>query len=255
MNDRSLVAVTSSLDLEAGRSKRPSVFLYTNYLIALERMGLAGVLLTPSHSPESVDALLARCSGLVLSGGEDVAPSRYGEKPHPNLEEVLPERDEMECRAIQTAFELELPVLAICRGIQILNVYLGGTLYQDLHDQYETPLDHSQSQPWETRTHVVHVEPASRLCKLVDCEDLTINSFHHQAIKDLAPGLRVVARAEDGIIEGVESTEHDWVVGVQWHPERHEARAEDVLDPDRNLFNGFRRAVAGYASGHVLSTS
>jgi putative glutamine amidotransferase len=254
MNDRPLVAVTSSLDLEAGSSKRPSVFLYANYVVALERMGLAAVLLTPSHTAASVDALLARCSGLLLSGGEDVAPSRYGEKPHPNLEEVLPARDEMECHAIRTAFGLELPVLAICRGIQMLNVYLGGTLYQDLYDQYDTGVEHSQSAPWEARTHVVHVEPASRLCKLVECEDLTINSFHHQAIKDLAPGLRVVARAEDGIIEGVESLEHDWVVGVQWHPERHEARADDVPDPDRSLFKGFRAAVAAHVGGHVLST-
>lgn len=253
MSQRPLVAVTASLDLEAGRSKRPSVFLYTNYLEALERMGLASVLLTPAHSQETVEALLDQCHGLVLSGGEDVEPARYGEAPGPHLDTMLPERDAMECHAIAAAFQRELPVLAICRGIQMLNVYLGGTLYQDLPTQYDSDIDHTQAAPWEQRTHGVSVEPGSRLCKLVECEDLNINSFHHQAIKDVAPGLRVVARAEDGVIEGVESTQHDWVVGVQWHPERHEARAKDVPDPDRSLFRGFSRAVREHAAGHVYS--
>jgi putative glutamine amidotransferase len=237
-----LVALTASLDMKSGRHEQPSVFLYTSYITALQSMGLATVVLTPAHSRESIRSILASCSGLVLSGGEDVDPARYGEVPSPALGTIMPERDDMEFHALEMALELEMPVFAICRGIQVLNVFMGGTLYQDLATEQPGDVLHEQSTPWSSKSHHVRIENESKLCSIVQADEIHINSFHHQAIKDVAPGLRVTARADDGLIEAVESEKHDWVVGVQWHPERHEATAEDG-DPDRRLFAAFRAAV------------
>jgi putative glutamine amidotransferase len=202
--------------------------------------------LTPAHSKSAIRSILAACAGLVLSGGEDVDPARYGEKPSPALGTIMPERDEMEYRALEAAFEMDLPVFAICRGVQVLNVYMGGTLYQDLASEQPTDVLHEQVTPWSSKSHHVRIESDSLLCRIVQADSIHINSFHHQAIKKVAPGLRVTARAEDGLIEAVESETHDWIVGVQWHPERHEASASD-MDPDRRLFAAFRDVVTARA--------
>lgn len=237
-----LVGVTTTLVPESGTWRRPEIALYAVYVAALEQLGLTSVLITPAHSPRSVKALIEQCHGLVLTGGEDVDPSRYGEDPLPELGMVNPARDEMEMTALGLALEHRIPVLGICRGCQVLNVYFGGTLYQDLDTQRPGELRHRQSEPWGLRTHHVTVEPDSRLSRLLELEEMLINSYHHQAIKDVAPGLVVVAKAADGLIEAVESTSGEWIIGVQWHPERHEATAPET-DPDRMLFEGFRMAV------------
>lgn len=237
-----LVGLTTTSVARGGSHNRPQVLLYSAYIRALEASGLAPVLLTPHHGARSVESLLEHCGGLVLSGGEDVDPRRYGEEPHPQLGSVAPERDEMEMAALSYALERSLPVFAICRGIQVLNVFLGGTLYQDLGAQYPTELRHAQDAPWSDRTHRVTVHDDSILRKIVGTGELLINSFHHQAIRAVAPGLRVTAVAEDGLVEAVEATQHPWVVGVQWHPERHEAHAPDS-DPDRRLFAAFADTV------------
>jgi putative glutamine amidotransferase len=237
-----VVALTTTSVAEGGMHQRPQISLYAAYIRSLEQAGLAPVLLTPFHSAHSIRALLEHCSGLVLSGGEDVDPKRYGEQPHPRLGSVAPERDEMEMTALGAALQSELPVLAICRGAQLLNVYFGGTLYQDIASQRPTDVHHQQQQPWGERSHEVRVKAGTKLRCIVETDTLLINSFHHQAIKDVAPGLEVTAVADDGLVESVESAEYRWVVGVQWHPERHEARAPDS-DPDRRLFAAFREAV------------
>jgi putative glutamine amidotransferase len=248
MTSRPLVALTTTSVAQGGTHARPQILLYSAYIRALEVHGLAPLLVTPHHAAGSVHALLERCCGLVLSGGEDVDPLRYGEQPHPLLETVTPERDEMEWTALGIALERGLPVFAICRGVQLLNVFFGGTLYQDIGAQYPTQLRHAQDEPWGERSHRVTVDDDSLLRRIVGTDTLLINSFHHQAIKDVAPALRVTAVAEDGLIECVEATQHPWVIGVQWHPERHEARAPES-DPDRRLFAAFRDAVTERAEG------
>ncbi len=236
-----LVAVTTTLVPSAGTHGRPQVALYASYLTPLDSLGLAPVLLTPAHSAASVQALLAQCRGLVLTGGEDVDPRRYGEDPIEQLGEVAPERDELENTALTMALERDIPVLGICRGCQVLNVFYGGTLYQDLPSQLPDAGTHEQP-TWEDTSHGVEVRPGSRLDEIVGGQDLRINSFHHQAIKDLGHGLEVAALADDGVIEAIEARDRAWVIGVQWHPERHEATAPDS-DPDRLLFGAFRQAV------------
>jgi putative glutamine amidotransferase len=253
--DRSIrIALTTTLDAAAGEHSRPAVFLYTSYIHALEQIGLAPVLITPSHSPAAIASLLDACCGLILSGGEDVEPSRYGEKPSPALGATLAERDEMEFRTLDGALRLDMPILGICRGCQVLNVHFGGSLYQDIDTERPGHLLHQQLAPWGQRTHAATVRPDSLLHRIVGTSELRINSFHHQAVKELGRDLRVVARAEDGLVEAIEHDSRDWVLGVQWHPERNEAAAPDT-DPDRRLFTAFRDAVRRHSDAGVRETA
>lgn len=192
-------------------------------------------------TPEACRATLERVDALVLTGGEDVNPARYGEAPHPRLGTLSDERDAAELTLVETARELQLPTLAICRGVQILNVALGGTLIQDIPSQVKTEIDHDPDLPRTSRTHRVQIDTDSRLARAVGVTELDVNSVHHQAIARVAPTLRVTATAPDGVIEGVETAPDDpwWCVGVQWHP-------EDTFESgelDRRLF----AALAGAA--------
>jgi len=241
------VALTTSIDCDAGDHRRPSVFLYTSYIEALENIGLAPILITPAHSPDAIDALVDACCGLVLSGGEDVDPKHYGEPKSPALGSVQPLRDAMEFRALECALQSGMPVLGICRGAQVLNVHFGGSLYQDLDTERPGTIAHQQAEPWDERSHEARVQTESRLHSIVGTDCLLINSFHHQAVKDLGRDLRVVARAADGMVEAIEHASHPWLIGVQWHPERNEASAPET-DPDRRIFSSFRRAVSEFAA-------
>jgi putative glutamine amidotransferase len=204
----------------------------------------ASLLVTPAHSPATVECLMALADGLLLSGGEDVAPEHYGEEPHPFLGQTNPLRDRMEFQALGCALRRDIPVLAICRGMQLLNVCLGGTLYQDLPSQRPGEIVHEQEAPVGHRWHHASVAAGSRLERIFGSDELMINSFHHQAVKQLGRGLRPLAWAEDGVIEAVESVEHPWVFGVQWHPERGEAEQPgDRRNPDRRLIYSFVQAA------------
>jgi putative glutamine amidotransferase len=237
-----LVALTTGAVDRAGRHEQPQARIYGAYISALEDAGLTPVLVTPLHSSSAVRSLLENCAGLVLSGGEDVDPARYGEAPIPELDAVSAERDALEWLAIDTALARNLPVFGICRGIQVLNVHMGGTLYQDVPAQRPDAVIHEQPEPWGQDAHEIAISENSLLSRIVRGSCIRVNSFHHQAIKDLAPGLAVSARTEDGLIEGVEASSHPWLVGVQWHPERYPANAPSA-HPDRLLFRAFADAV------------
>ena len=238
----SLVALTTSIDPAAGPWAQPRLLIYGAYLDALQLHGLAPVLVTPGHTRSAVEALLERCDGLVLSGGGDIDPARYGEEPLPLLDSVSPARDAIEFAALDFALARGIPVLGICRGCQVMNVHARGTLFQDVDAQRPGNVGHRQAGSWHERSHDVTVEPDSLLYAAVGVRTFHVNTFHHQAIKDVAPRARVTAIAEDGLIEGIEYRDHPWAVGVQWHPERHEAKAPDA-DPDRCLFSAFAGAV------------
>jgi len=224
------VAVTAPRRLVDGRER---VTLNAAYVRALEGAGLVPLAVPPMLAADRAGAALAAVRGLVLTGGEDVAPARYGAAPHPRLGDVDPVRDAAELALIAAARARGLPILAICRGIQILNVALGGTLYQDLDSERPGPVPHND----ETGRHPVHVEAGSLLERTLGTRSASVNSRHHQAIRDLAPGLKAVAWADDGLIEGAEPSDakEPWMVAVQWHP-------EDLTE--RALFDGFARAVA-----------
>ncbi|HEX8692074.1 MAG TPA: gamma-glutamyl-gamma-aminobutyrate hydrolase family protein [Longimicrobium sp.] len=240
---RPLIVVTTTL-APGGSYGLPSVRLNVQYVTAVEEPGGTAVLLTPGHDPESVARLVGIAHGLVLTGGEDVDPARYGQAPHPELGTVSPARDEIELAALAEALRREIPVLAICRGMQLLNVGLGGTLYQDLPSQRGRDLLHEQDAPVTHRWHHATVRPGSGLEEIFGTGDLFINSFHHQGVDRLAPALEATVWAEDGLVEGVEGKEHPWLYGVQWHPERGEAQSPaDERDPDRRLFWAFVQAA------------
>lgn len=240
---RPLVAITTTAVAETGPFRRLQVALYALYVEVLERHGMASVLVTPAHAASSIPALLDRCQGLVLTGGEDVDPALYGEGPLPGLGVTNPPRDKAELCVLGHALERELPILAICRGCQLVNVHFGGSLYQDLTMQRPGTIEHTQQDSWSRRTHQVRIEPDSKLARITGAEELLINSFHHQGIKEIGAGLRVVAVAEDGTIEAIERPGYpDWFLGVQWHPERYEASAP-VTDPDRRIFESFAARV------------
>jgi putative glutamine amidotransferase len=240
------VAVSCTVNDAAGAHRKPAAFLYTSYLDALELVGLAPVAITPAHSAAALASIMSVCDGLVLTGGADIAPARYGEAPAPALGSVSLERDELEWRALDRALERDLPVFGICRGLQILNVYFGGTLYQDLPSELGATIGHEQAEPWSGRAHDVDVVADSLLHRVVRSDVIRINSFHHQGVKRLAAGLRAAAHAQDGLVEAVESPQHAWILGVQWHAER---RAADVpeTDHDRRLFAAFAGAVEQHA--------
>jgi putative glutamine amidotransferase len=225
-----IVAVSATRRTDAGRER---VALNTAYVYALMRAGLVPLLVPPILDPEAACAALDGVRGLVLTGGEDVEPGRYGATPHPKLGETDRARDAVELALIAGAERRRLPVLAICRGIQIVNVALGGTLYQDLGSERPGPIDHA-----DTRSrHGLRVEPGTRLHRTLGATDASVNTRHHQAIRDVAPGLRAAAWAEDGVVEGVERQDPGapWTLAVQWHPE------DDVVDA---LFRGFAEAIA-----------
>jgi putative glutamine amidotransferase len=239
---RPLIALTTEAVARAGRHGRPQALIYGAYIARLQEVGLTPVLITPLHDEAAVRQLVGACAGLVLSGGEDVDPARYGEEALPERCFITPERDAAEFAALDVAAESQLPVLAICRGIQILNVHRGGTLWQDLPSQRPAGLPHEQVQPYGEPAHSVSVAGGTRLRTILGAGEVHVNSYHHQAPKDIAPGLLVSAVGGDGVIEGLEAVGGEWVVGVQWHPERlPEGAAAD--HPDRRLFHAFAQAV------------
>jgi len=232
------VAVTASIRPDGDTSR---VRLTAAYVTALESAGLIPLIVPPLSRDRAAAAVLDSVSGLVLTGGEDVDPARYGEERHKKVRSVNAARDATEATLVEEARARGMPVLAICRGIQILNVALGGTLVQDIASQCETDISHDEEGHRDTRSHEITIEPGSLIAKAIGTERCTVNSFHHQSVKRVAEGMRVTARAPDGIIEGLESTDEDWwVMAVQWHPEEMTNSAEPW---DRGLFKAFARQL------------
>lgn len=215
------------------------------YSEAARAAGLRPYIL-PVLSPDDADALLDGMAGLILTGGEDVDPAHYGSAPHPALGDVHAGRDAFEIALVRAARARRLPTLAICRGIQVANVALGGTLVQDLPSEWPTALAHDGDWARGDRVHELRVAPGSRLARAIGATDATTNSMHHQAIARVAQGLVAVAHAPDGVVEGVEWAGDDWwMAGVQWHPEELTGTVEKW---DRALFAAFADAVRGAVS-------
>lgn len=233
-----LVAVTATTEIIRGA---PRVRVNLAYTEALAAVGLVP-LVVPPLSAGGAAAVLGSVAGLVVTGGEDVAPARYGEEAHPTVE-PHEARDESEIALILEAQRRRLPTLAICRGIQVANVAFGGTLVQDIPSQLANAIPHDPDGPRDARVHDVRVDPGSRLAAALGTDRLRTNSFHHQALARVAAELCVTARAvDDGVIEGAESADPSWwMLAVQWHPEELTGTPEPW---DRNLFAAFARAVS-----------
>lgn len=236
-----LVAVTATSRRRGDGTLR--VELNDAYLEALRSAGLVPLVVPPS-SPDAITSIADVVDGLVLSGGEDVNPARYGESRGPHTEDPQDQRDETELALATLARDRALPTLAICRGLQVMNVALGGTLVQDIPSERGTTLAHRADRT--VRAHPASIEQGSLLRDIVRDGSIEVNTSHHQAIGRVAEGLRVSAIAPDGVIEGAEWSRPDdwWMVGVQWHPEE---LVNDGRPWDRALFEAFARQVRGGA--------
>jgi putative glutamine amidotransferase len=217
------------------------------YTDAIRAAGLIPLVVPPMPGDEAV-AILDAVRGLVLTGGEDVDPARFGAARHPATGPANELRDSIELALAKQAAARRLPVLAICRGVQVLNVALGGTLIQDIPSGVKTTIEHDARTARGSRVHDVVVDEGSRLADILGAGKIATNSFHHQSVDRVAPGLRTVAKSPDGVVEAVECSDRAWwAVGVQWHPEELTRTPEDW---DRRLFEEFARAVvSGRASG------
>ena len=191
-----------------------SVSVQTTYAAAFARAGNTPLVLPAETNREVVARMLASVDVLLLCGGEDVDPSRYKTKPSPRLGEVNLRRDDWEFLLLDEAVKRRLPVIGICRGCQLINVYFGGTLWQDLPSERPGEVAHRGK-----NLHGVRIEADSRLARCLGAAEIQVNTSHHQAVRDLAPGFRMVAFAPDGVVEAIESATMP-VVGVQFHPEK-----------------------------------
>ncbi len=218
-----LIAITCSRIVGgAWSSYSPGHFMdytYDDYSRAVSHYGGAPVLLPVAQDGETLATILEHIDGLILSGGPDIHPRHYGEPPRANLGEIDDELDRMELKAARVAHRKDLPILAICRGIQTLNVCLGGTLYQDIPSQIEGAINHNQKADKSINTHSVKIASGTCLAGIFKRKTVWVNGKHHQAVKDTAAGLIASAVAEDGVVEAVEDPARKFVVGVQWHPE------------------------------------
>lgn len=234
-----LIAVTAPVrDSDIGM---PRVVLEAGYLQAVRVAGGLPLVISPLDDDATRERLFNLAGGLMLTGGEDVDPARYGQAPD-GARTVSPERDAMELELLARALEQRVPVLAICRGIQILNVALGGSLFQDLFAQRGQEIDHDRYREFDGHIHSIHTEDPRLLAEVFAVEEFVQNSAHHQGIRDLAPDLTAVAWADDGVVEAVEYRVPGaaWTCGVQWHPER---KVDESTGTNRRLFERFGEEV------------
>ena len=221
-----IIGITATLkeDVDAVAERPLGKFVRADldYVEGVAGAGGVPVVLPPTGDEGAAEAMIQSLDGLLLSGGSDLDPGYYGEEPVPELGITLPERDAFEMTLVRLALRRRMPVFGICRGMQVLNVALGGTLYQDLPSQWEWDvLKHRQDTPKWQPTHEVRVREGSYIAEVMGCEVVKVNSYHHQGVRVLAEGLVATGRSSDGVIEAVEAEDlsQRWLLGVQWHAE------------------------------------
>ena len=232
-----IIGVTTSCErTEKGVDR---AFVNAAYIRAIERAGGVPLLLTPYHSAAALARFATQIGGLLLTGGGDIDPARFGEPRHDKTDLISAERDELELRHLtRQAIDDGVPLLAICRGLQVVNVARNGTLHQHVPDVFGEDIAHSQPGARSDQTHDVNIDPGSMLATVAGAEHLRVNSFHHQAIKELGDGLRPVAWADDKVIEAAELPgARSFMLAVQWHP-------EELVDSDPAALRLFEALVA-----------
>ncbi len=238
---RPLLLVSTDCDIESSDSLK----LQADYVRAVYLTGgLPLVAVPPMECGDTAEAVAELCSmarGIVLTGGPDILPHLFGEEPHPKLGAVSPIRDQFELALARAAIQADLPTLAICRGMQVLNVAAGGGLIQDIESCVPGAHAHRVAAPRWLPTHSVSIAQGSILRRVFGRDSIMVNSFHHQAVHPVAPGFEVVARSGDGVVEAIERVGSRFTVGVQWHPEALAGRYREALD----LFREFVIAAQG----------
>lgn len=219
--------------------KRESYWMLPGYMKMLEAAGAIALMLPLTTDKSMLDYFVETCDGFILTGGQDVTPAVYGQDKSELCGVTVPQRDEMDVYILKAAIAKDKAVLGICRGHQLMNAALGGTLYQDVAAQHEAPINHRMQPPYDAVAHEVALVPGSPMAALLQSDKIGVNSCHHQAIRELAPCLRVQAAAADGIAEAVYIPGKRFVWGVQWHPEF----AWKVSESNRRIVAAFLKAA------------
>jgi putative glutamine amidotransferase len=239
MNKKPIIGITGAYIKR--NEHMEGVYVHHDYHKSVAANGGIPVIL-PFINSEMTLETLPLCDGIILSGGEDVDPQFYGKDPHIHLGPTLPDRDLVEIEIVKYAIMHNIPILAICRGVQILNVALGGTLIQDIPSQMKEPIQHSQTVERRRDTHWVTISTDSKLFQMLGADRIRVNSLHHQALDKVSNDLRVVAMSSDGIVEAVEYIHSStFTVGVQWHPESMASSNSSM----NNLFIEFIKSSSG----------
>lgn len=215
--NKPVIGVTPLVDCE-----RESLWMLPGYFEGIKQAGGVPLMLPLTTNAEVIEQLLLMCDGLLITGGQDVTGERYGCEDKEVLAligQTAPELDCMEDLLLKSALELDIPVFGICRGIQFINAYFGGTLWQDLPAQFTTEVDHHGKPDHHKTVHNVEVLKGTPLAAYVGAGELAVTSYHHQAVRDVAPGLQVMAVSEDGLVEAVCYPAARFLWAVQWHPE------------------------------------
>lgn len=199
--------------------EKDSIWMLPGYMDGINEAGGLPIIFPFSADRQEIYQLLGLCDGILMTGGHDVSPKLYHEEPMEKLVECCVKRDEMEKIVLEKALEDDVPVLGICRGIQFINAALGGTLYQDIPLQHPSGVDHHQKAPYDIPAHIVTIMKGSPLHKCLSITQLPVNSLHHQAVRELAPGLEAMACSPDGLVEAAFLPGKRFFWAVQWHPE------------------------------------
>ena len=235
---RIIIGIPSSIDSEQTSSLLPS------YARAIEATGALPLLLPYVKSKELIGHFVSLCDGFLFTGGQDISPAIYGEETKETCGEISSFRDELELELFSQVYKTKKPILAICRGMQLINAALGGSLYQDIPTETNATIAHKQNEGKFEFSHDIVIEKSSPLFSLIKNERMKGNSFHHQAVKTLGEGLAVMAKADDKIIEGYYHTSHPYLRAYQWHPERIFNKDED----NKLIFTDFLSACKGTGS-------
>lgn len=217
-----IIGVTPLYDAE-----KQSYWMLPGYMKGIEAQGGIPLMLPLCMDREELGYFLESCDGLLLTGGQDVSPDLYGAEKIPQCGETSAIRDEMDGYLLREAIRMDKPMLGICRGIQLLNALLGGTLYQDLPTEHPSDIIHRMQPPYDRPAHPVKIHEDAPLYRLLGKRECLVNSYHHQGIRALAPGCAAMATAPDGLIEGIYLPKKRLIWGVQWHPEFSYASDED----------------------------
>ncbi|HMA68366.1 MAG TPA: gamma-glutamyl-gamma-aminobutyrate hydrolase family protein [Candidatus Mcinerneyibacterium sp.] len=219
-----VIGITSSLMFMNNQYRFPEykrIYINEDYVRAIENSGGIPIIIPIDSKQSNINYYLSKINGLLLTGGVDINPEHYGEKPHEKIGKIINERDSLDFTLLEKALNKKIPVLGICRGMQLINVYFGGSLYQDKSLNKKFTLNHYQNNPEpSTLGHSVNIKGKTKLHGIVKNTNFKVNSYHHQFIKRIGTKLKISAISSDGSIEGLESNNSQFIIGIQWHPER-----------------------------------